>query len=538
MKTKLLFGLFLVASMATCTLNAQQDAWVYFTEKENVEASLANPISILSQESLDRKALHGVAIDERDVPVSENFISQIKAQSGITVLAKSKWQNCVHVRGSLATITALENLAIVSEIEYADKTLGRNSEKFEFIKEDPQATQTRVDFNYGATETQVTQLAVEVLHQADYTGEGMVVAVMDSGFPSIDDGAGFARLRDAGKLRDGYDFVDRNDDEFAFSNSSHGTRVVSDIVGFIQDQFVGTAPDATIYCFRTEDTNGENPVEESYWVEAAERADSLGVDVINTSLGYRTYDNPNYDYTYQDMDGQTAFISRGATLAFEKGMMVVTSAGNSGTGMISAPADSPGAFTVGAIDGNGNYASFSSIGPSSDGRVKPDVMARGDGSAVIASDGSIVSNNGTSFSSPIMAGAVASFWQANPSLTNVELSQLIRENSSTFDAPTPQFGYGVPNFGEALSNLSVEEIAFAKAPLLHPNPTSSIFKIELSQDVDMGRVEIYDLLGKRVLSKTISAQGGVVDAAFLSDGVYVVKIIQGAKTFTQKLIKN
>lgn len=534
MKTKLLIAFLLIA----CTAMAQQDAWVFFTDKENVTASIENPLTILTQEALDRKALHGVAIDERDVPVNEAYITEIKSQAGITVLAKSKWMNCVHVRGSEEAITALADLEIVAEIEYADKTMTRAAGGPVFFKGDPAQNQTRISFNYGATENQVTMLSVDELHQQDFTGEGMVIAVMDSGFPGVDVNEGFARLRDAGKLLDGYDFVAREENEFAFSNSSHGARVLSDIVGFIEDQFVGTAPDAAVYCFRTEDVASENPVEESYWVEAAERADSLGVDVINTSLGYRTFDNPDYDYTYQDMDGETAFISRGATLAFEKGMLVVTSAGNSGAGMISAPADAVGSFTVGAVNGDGEYVSFSSIGPSSDGRVKPDVMAKGAGSAVIDQNNNITTNNGTSFSSPIMAGAMASFWQANPSRTNAALMQLVRESASTFDTPTPELGYGIPDFGDALDGvLAVEETAFAKAYQITPNPATENTVLILPEGMSQVEVTIYDILGKQVLHQNITTQISNLSVSTLKNGVYLVQINDGRSTTTQKLIK-
>lgn len=532
------FKLFLFLVSITLAVSAQQDAWVFFAEKENVAASLDNPLSILTQEALDRKALHGVVIDERDVPVSENFISQIKSQPGITVLAKSKWQNCVHVRGELEAIENLVELNIVSGIEYADKSLGRSSRGFGFEKGDPIGPQTRIAFDYGATDNQVRQISVDALHLEDYTGEGMVVAVMDSGFPSVNDGAGFARLRDAGKLLDGYDFVDRTDDEFAFSNSSHGTRVVSTIVGFLQDEFVGTAPDATIYCFRTEDVNSENPVEESYWVEAAERADSLGVDVINTSLGYRNYDNPNYSHTYEDMDGVTTFISRGATLAFEKGMIVVTSAGNSGAGMIGAPADAVGAFTVGAVDSNGNYASFSSIGPSSDGRVKPDVMAKGQGSAVISSSGDVITNNGTSFSSPIMAGAVASFWQVNPAMTNAQVMQSIRESAHLFDNPTVQMGFGIPDFGAALESLSVEDTAVTGSFSFYPNPAQTVIEFSLPTTVTNAEMVLFDILGKLVLRKPLTQEDTLVDIASLTNGIYLMQLQGDNFTITQKLLKN
>ena len=537
---KILSWVFLLIPFVTF---AQEDAWVFFTDKQNVAESIANPISILTQEAIDRKAMHGVAIDERDVPVNETYITAIKEQAGITVLAKSKWMNCVHVRGSEEAIQALEDLQMegeffVSGIEFADDSLTRSSEGFGFIKDDPVAQQ-RIEYTYGATENQVTMLNADFLHQQDFTGDGIIVAVLDSGFPGIDTNAGFARTRDNGRLLAGYDFVDRVDDEFAFANSSHGTRTASNIVGFIQDQFVGTAPDAFLYCFRTEDVNSENPVEESYWVEAAERADSLGVDVINTSLGYRTYDNPAYSHTYEDMDGQTTFISRGSNLAFEKGMLLVTSAGNSGTGMISAPADAPGVLTVGAVDSNGNYVNFSSIGPSSDGRIKPDVMAKGQSSAVIRPNGTIDTSNGTSFSSPIMAGAVASFWQAYPELTNAEVMQIVRESAHLFNNPTAQMGYGIPNFEDAFNSvLSVEESAFAKAYTLSPNPANSIVQIQFPEGASQATVFVYDILGKEVFQKDITATDNALTIDRLTSGVYIVQIQEEGFSTTQKLIKN
>ncbi len=516
---------------------SQQDAWVFFTDKENVEASLANPISILTQEALDRKSLHNTPIDERDVPVNEEYISQIKAQNGIQVLAKSKWFNCVHVRGSEEGIMALEGLQFVDSIDFADTSLTKNSTSSGFSKGDPKETQQRASYTYGATENQVTQLGVQFLHEQDYIGEGMIVAVLDSGFPGVDVNGGFSGLHNEGRLLDGYDFVDREDDEFAFTGSSHGARVASDIVGFIEDQFVGTAPHVSLYCFRTEDVSNENPVEESYWVEAAERADSLGVDIINTSLGYRTFDNPAYDYTYEDMNGETTFISRGATHAFEKGMLVVTSAGNSGAGMISAPADSPGALTVGAVDSDGNYASFSSIGPSSDGRVKPDVMAKGASSAVIDQNNNITTSSGTSFSSPIMAGAIASLWQAAPEKTNLEIMQIVREAGHLYPDNTPQMGYGIPDFSEALAQLSVEDNnAIENAYILSPNPASDQFQIQSIGDSGTMQVTIFDLLGKQIDLLESNQEVLTVDTSRYTSGIYLVRILENSRVATQKLI--
>jgi len=533
MKKVFILALFLGSATA---MWSQQDAWVFFTDKENVAASLANPISILTQDALDRKNLHNTPIDERDVPVNEDYISTIKSQTGIQVLAKSKWFNCVHVRGSEEDIGALENLTFVDSIDFADNSLSRSANGFGFIKDDPEPEQ-RVVYNYGATDNQVTQLGVQFLHEQDFVGNDMVVAVLDSGFPGVDVNGGFSGLHVEGRLLDGYDFVDREDNEFAFSGSTHGARVASDIVGFIEDEFVGTAPHVFLYCFRTEDVGSENPVEESYWVEAAERADSLGVDIINTSLGYRTFDNPAYDYSYEDMNGETTFISRGATHAFDKGMLVVTSAGNSGAGMISAPADSPGALAVGAVDSDGNYASFSSIGPSSDGRVKPDVMAKGAGSAVIDQNNNITTNNGTSFSSPIMAGAVASLWQASPEKTNAEIMQIVREAAHLYPDSTPEMGYGIPDFGEALQSLSVEEnTALAKTYVLSPNPASQQFEIQSINGSGSMQVTIYDLLGKQIQQLEIEGDSLQVDTSRFTSGIYLIQILEDNRSSTQKLI--
>lgn len=532
----IVFLIIMIGSSAM--LWSQQDAWVFFVDKENVAASLANPITILTQEAIDRKSMHNTPIDERDVPVNESYITTIKAQNGIQVLAKSKWFNCVHVRGSEEDILALEGLDFVLSIDFADNSLARSSNSSIFFKEDPTTQpQQRVTYNYGATENQVTQLGVDFLHEQDYTGESIVVAVMDSGFPGVDVNGGFSALHQEGRLLDGYDFVAREDNEFAFTGSTHGTRVASDIVGFIEDEFVGTAPSVSLYCFRTEDVSSENPVEESYWVEAAERADSLGVDIINTSLGYRTFDNPAYNYSYEDMNGEVAFISRGATQAFEKGMLVVTSAGNSGAGMISAPADSPGALTVGAVNAEGEYVSFSSIGPSSDGRVKPDVMAQGASSAVINQNNNIVTSSGTSFSSPIMAGAVASLWQADPEKTNAEIMQIVREAAHLYPDNTPQMGYGIPDFSEALASLSIEENnALAQTYSLYPNPASDQLQINILQRSGTVNVAIYDLLGKELQTAAVVEGTLTMNVSNLAKGIYLVALSDSQGTTTQKLI--
>ena len=520
-------------------LFAQQDAWIYLTDKENVEESISNPISILSQKAIDRKEAHSVVIDGRDVPVNESYISQLKLQTGITVMAKSKWFNAVHVRGSLTDIAALSDLTFVDFIDFADKNLNTtrlnlNQNKFELEN-------VSTDFNYGTALNQIEMISGDKLHLSDFTGHGMTVAVLDAGFTNVHSMSGFQRLRDANGILGTYDFVNRDEDVYTNTTSSHGTFVLSDMAGFAQNQFVGTAPDAEYYLFITENTLNENPVEESYWVEAAERADSLGVNVINTSLGYTTFDNPNYSYSTSDMDGNTAFITRGANIAFEKGMLLVNSAGNSGNsawGIVGAPADAPGVLTVGAVDASGNYALFSSRGNSTQASHKPDVAAQGQSSYVITQNNTIATANGTSFSSPILAGGVVCLWQALPTLTNAQIMQLIRESSSQYNNPDYLLGYGIPNLEVALANgLSLIDFEQAELDLrIFPNPVTDRIHLNVPDDEKVD-IYIFDVLGKLVIESYFDNAKTNVELVGLSKGIYIAKLQSGNLSNTIKLIK-
>ncbi|WP_299211200.1 S8 family serine peptidase [uncultured Aquimarina sp.] len=531
----------LLFCMSQLAIAQTEDAWVYFADKENVASSIANPLTILTQESIDRKNLHNVAIDEKDVPVNETYITQVKNATGITVLAKSKWFNCIYVRGTQANISSLSSLSFVDRIDYANNSLDSGKSVFSIEDRAPiknNKFEVKTTFNYGNAAQQIQQLNADYLHEQDYTGTGMTIAVMDSGFPGVNTIDGFKRIRDDGRLLDGYDFVRRDDNEFAFAGSSHGTQTFSDIAGFIDGQFVGTAPDAKYYLFITEDAATEGPKEEALWVEAAERADSLGVHVINTSLGYSNgFDNPAYDYTTSDMDGQTAFISKGANMVFEKGMLLVSSAGNSGNsawGIITAPGDALGSLTVGAIDVFGTYASFSSRGPTADNRVKPDVVAKGLGAAVIRSNNAVSTSNGTSFSSPIMAGAVACLWQAFPSMTNAEIMQMVRESASLYNNPTIQLGYGIPDFKSIFENLSIDE-NFTEGFKVYPNPVRDRLFFDLTTKESL-EIRIFTTEGKMVQSEILKNLNSI-SLNNLSKGLYLVELISGTSRYTLKISK-
>jgi hypothetical protein len=384
-------------------------------------------------------------------------------------------------------------------------------------------------------------IGVDDLHIADYTGTGIIVAVLDSGFPNVNSMGALQRLRDNGNLLNGYDFVDRTSDIYAYTGNSHGTRVLSTMAGFVQDAYVGTAPDASYYLFRTEDAATENPVEESYWVEAAERADSLGVHIINSSLGYTTYDNPNYSYTPEDMNGETAFITRGANIANEKGILVVNSAGNSGNGswqIVGAPADAAGVLSIGAVNADGLYASFSSRGNATQPTQKPDVVARGASAAVVTEANTIVGNSGTSFSSPIMAGGIASLWQALPNATAEEIKQYVRMSASQYTNPDFFLGYGIPNLQLALEiGLSLQEEDVLEIKVF-PNPVSDVLNIKMPLESGNTTLTIFDVIGNRVLEKAMSSNNDVINMSNLASGLYMLQIKSAVKSKTVKLIKS
>lgn len=518
-----------------------EDAWVYLADKLDVASSISNPNTILTQKAIDRKATHGIAIDARDVPVNEAYISQLKLATGITVYAKSKWFNAVHVRGTETDINNLvTTYAFVDYVEFADRSL--NTKRPSSSKDKFEIEEEMVIFDYGDTQNQVEMISAHDLHILDYTGEGVTIAVMDAGFPNVNTMMAFQKIRSAGDLLGGYDFVNRTSDVYAYTGSDHGTKVLSTMAGFIENQYVGTAPDASYYLFRTE-APYENPVEESFWVEAAERADSLGVDLLNTSLGYKDFfDDSSYDYTASDMDGNTAFITKGANIAFEKGLVLINSSGNNGNRVdykgVNAPADSPNVLSIGAVDFNGDYVSFSSQGNSFQPTQKPDVVARGASSYVIddiITPGTIIQNNGTSFSSPILAGGIACLMQALPNKTNSEIYQLVRESASQYLSPDYFLGYGIPNLGLALSlNINSKEISEFK---IYPNPVNNNLFIDFPQDFDQVDVAIFDILGKQVVGVIVSLEENVIDVGNLNKGVYIVKIDSSYNSNSFKLIK-
>ena len=519
----------LLVIVCSFTMYGQEDAWVYFNAKPNAQAFFDNPLSELSQRSLDRRANQNIGLDFKDVPINQSYIDQITATQGIVVLAKSKWFNALHIQGSEDAIRLLTDLSFVERVDFANRVLNnplRTAVPKKRIKKVNKVFETDVIFNYGNSANQIQMLNGQLLHQQNFTGAGKIIAVMDGGFPGVNTASTFSRLRNNNQILGGYDYVNRSTD--FYSGLSHGTLVLSTMGGFKDNELVGTAPDASYYLFITEDGANEWPLELSLWVEAAEEADRLGVDIINTSLGYTEFDNPNYNFTYADMNGTTTFISKGLDIAFSRGMICVNSAGNSGNSpwfYISAPADAINALAIGAVNAVGDYATFSSQGPSSDGRVKPDVVAQGQQSVLSSTSGNITTASGTSFSGPITTGMVACLWQALPNATNSEIMQLIKQSASTYSSPTNELGYGIPDFNLALNNglLNVntsDKVRF----MVYPNPATDAVTIAFPTGFDNATIFLYNTMGQLMVSRELTSEDKSVPLTSFSSGIYLYKI--------------
>ena len=534
MKQLYVFLIFLVATGAF----AQEDAWVYFKDKPSTSYYLNAPLEMLTQRALDRRVNQNIALDSKDVPIESDYVNQVKASLGIQVKAQSKWLNALHIRGSAADINALKSKSFVDKIDFANKTLNQANKLVKQYKTKvaSKTKDAKITFAYGTSQNQIEMLKGTVLHQQNFTGSGKIIAVLDGGFPGVNTVLPFARLRNNNQILGGYNYVGR--DPNFYTGDTHGSYVLSTMGGYKEGELVGTAPDASYYLFITEDGANENPIEESLWVEAAEEADRLGVDIINTSLGYFDFDNSAYNHTYSQMNGNTTFISRGADIAFSRGMIVVTSAGNSGGSSephIAAPADAFNVISVGAVTATKLKASFSSIGPSFDNRVKPEVMAQGAASVLSDEKGNIVTANGTSFSSPILAGMIACLWQALPNKTNREIRDLVIQSADRFNSPTPQYGYGIPNFSTA-KTLNV--VAF-DSPFfgIYPNPVTDIVRVSFPESVTTGSVIFYSLRGEKVFEKQINKVEETFSLQSLTKGLYIYQIQSDAFVKTGKIIK-
>jgi serine protease AprX len=549
-------GFFLLASLilgsppAPAQVTFEQTApakyRIVFTDKHNTPFTIEAPEDFLSQKALERRHKQGIPVTFNDLPVTPAYIDSLTA-AGAKILTVSKWLNAV-------TIQVFDDLILdkIAKLTFVKKDYKLKSSGYKGLNKiistaGMQKVTASFDWDYGSSWWQTGLHNGHLLHNSGYTGKEITVAVIDAGFYHVNTLPAFKRLWENGQILGTRDFVSAGAD--VYNGQSHGMAVLSIMGGCQPGELIGTAPDAYFWLLRSEDGASEFVIEEDNWVAAAEFADSVGADIINTSLGYSTFYDPLQNHTYADMNGNTTRISRAADLAASKGMLVVVSAGNQGNKVwryITAPADADSVLTVGAVDQNKFVAGLSSRGPSSDGQVKPDVMALGKGVYVAYPDGSIKQGDGTSFSAPVIAGLAACLWQANRNVSAMELHAAICESADRFSQPDDDYGYGIPDFNLAniLLRSNKENETFAEQVTAFPNPFNDQLYIVFKTDVDVPvDVTLFDLTGKEIFRKLYPKIAGrnyvMIEGEFngLPKGAYLIRINAGMITGNSKLIK-
>lgn len=420
-----------------------------FKDKSGTPYSIDKPQKFLSEKSIERRKRQGVPIDSTDLPISPAYILQLE-NMGVTIASKSKWNNSVLVRSQ--NIDLLINLTKLKFVKSAIKAWTSPDSitikyKADHVHDTFNPWDSIEGHKYGAAEEQIKMLNGIPLHNTGYKGRGMTIAILDGGFMNANTIPCLKEINILGTA----DFVYPKSDNF-YNEQEHGTAVLSIMGARHPYVYIGTAPAASYWLLRCEDLQSESTAEEDFWAEAVEFADSVGVDIINSSLGYQNFDDEESSHTYNELDGETALISHTASMVASKGMILVNSAGNDGMGTwkkINFPADAKDILTVGAVSPNGINAPFSSIGPTKDGRIKPDIMALGSPAQVISGRGTVISDMGTSFSAPVVAGLVACLWQALKDKTALQIMDLVRKSGNNYNTPNDIYGYGIPDFWKA-----------------------------------------------------------------------------------------
>ncbi len=516
--------------------------WIYFTDKKNSRFSVQQPFAFLSPASVERRKNQNIQVREMDLPVNENYLREIIA-TGAQIIVQSRWMNAISVIADEEQLALISALPFVQQIENV-KRLRRMPEN-EILTEQQNAFYKMNETeggDYGGSFNQIDMIGINQIHDLGFRGEGMIIAVLDAGFSGVDTGAGFQSFWDKEQIIATHNFPDNND--FVYFSSSHGSNVLSIMGADVPGTYIGSAPDAKFYLLRTEIADSEEVVEEDYWLQAAEFADSVGADIINSSLGYTTFDTPSDDHSYADMDGNTTVITKAADWAASVGILVCNSAGNSGNDAwkyIGAPADGDSVFTIGAVDGNEIPTDFSSIGPTSDGRLKPNVVCQGGGTAVLDKSGYVYTGSGTSYSSPLMAGACASFWQAFPEYTNMQIMDVVQKSADHYFHPDNKIGYGIPDFNIAyllLKNESPENELLN----IFPNPAGDYTIVQInSNEIGPAHLDIYDVSGKflrnysLVLRENEIASFRMTDISNLASGIYFLNLTTPGQSVTRQL---
>ncbi len=534
--------------------------YIELTDKNYNTYSINKPHEFLSDRAVQRRINQNINIEERDLPVTQIYIDSLE-NLGLNVLLKSKWFNAVTVETSdsllMDTITNLSfvnNSVKLLSVSEDDNETDNNEEDETDDKEISgveKKSMTIVRYNYydyGDSENQVYFHSGQKLHDNGYRGKGMLIAITDTGFDRVPSISSFDHLFAENRIIKTGNFVYGGED--VYNEHTHGTLVLSALAAIFPGYLIGTAPEAEYMLFITEDTRSETMIEELYWVSAAELSDSMGADLINVSLGYFKFDDSEFDYYYKDLNGKTAIISQAANIASQKGMIVVAAGGNSGRSKknphIGVPADADDIISVGAIRHNKEIATISSIGPTSDDRIKPDVVSIGIQTAVQHIKDSLSRGFGTSFAAPVICGLTACLWQKHPQKSNLEIIQAIKMSSSHYLNPDKYYGYGLPDF-EIASHILENAVLYPQDIRIRifPNPFYRKFSITYPDYMQNEKitVSVTDVSGRTIFTKKYlgyQTQSNTIEIGKLKDiktGFYVLSILSNSGKFSQIIIK-
>lgn len=541
-KPQVLFFLVLTAFvfMGKAQTGPKVKYWIRFKDKTGTPYSLSNPSAFLTQKAIARRSNFSIPYHISDLPVNPNYIKAIDTIPFVDVVYASKWLNGVVIvtdsskkQNALAAVLSFDFVQDTNKVKRYNLTLspGFNQSATEKLFT---SSNTLSGFDVGRSAAQINQLNLDCLHNYGFRGQGMTIAVMDVGFISVESSPVFDSLRNSNRILGTRDFVSGGTN--VYQGGSHGTMVLSCMAAIKPGLVMGTAPLANYWLLRTEDGSSETITEEYNWVRAAEFADSVGVDILTTSLGYNLFDIPAQNHYYAMLNGRTAPMSIAATMAARKGMFVLNAAGNEGGSSwkyITVPADADSICTVGAVDTAGVYADFSSVGPTADGRIKPDLMATGARAWVCQSGLSCFPGNGTSFATPVLAGAVACFWQSRPWLNNMAVLDTLKKRGSNSQAPNNKMGWGIPKLESCVAGLPLDFIAYH-------NADKSLITIKLIQtDYSFISIDIVDLLGQRVFTSDIPKSVYIINLSgrTISEGIYIVTVKTSNGTKTKKFFR-
>ena len=498
-------------------------------DKGNPPFTIENPLEYLSEKSIERRERQGIPVDSTDLPIDPLYLEEIRF-TGASITAISKWVKTVTVYlPDLSLVPELKNLDFVDTLYcvWKGNSLPGYSTQEKFVKTESSTPSLKTEMS---SYTQVSMLKVDLLHQAGFKGKDMSIAVIDAGFLDADQIPAW----DFNQVKEVKNFTYESGDPLRITQA-HGTQVLSCMLS----NLFGTAPEADYYLFQSEVNESEYPVEEDYWVAAVEYADSIGIDILNTSLGYTLFDDPSMNHVYEQFDGKTIPASKAASMAGNKGMLLFISAGNEGTKpwkKISVPNDADNIITVGSVNAGSVIAASSSQGPTADGRVKPDLCAMGVNATIISYGGIVTNGSGTSYASPILAGAGACLWQALPHKTSKEIIALMKSAGDRFATPNFVYGYGIPDVNKVyLENvLNVTEISINRKSLLFFDATTNCLYMENS-DLEKISLQIFNSQGQLIFHDNDVAMQ--VDLNNLNQGVYITHVRQGEKQAVQKFVK-